>query len=207
MGIIVGLICAGFTFIGCTGAERDLEKGLASVETSKIATAEPSPSPSPSSASTAPALVLSNSGKRIDQAGKKKYVKQVTGRHNDTELHLAAQRGDLAAVKQVLDDINSQMVGTLSGTDFDAEVAEVRAAVVNEINELGETALYTAAEKGHLDVVQELLKYSNKDCVMKKNRSGFDALHIAASQGHHGKPFYPLICFFLRLELLFQKLN
>lgn len=167
------------------GAERDLEKGLVSVEPSRIATAEPSPSPSPSSTSAGPALVLSNSGKRIDQAGKKKYVKQVTGRHNDTELHLAAQRGDLAAVKQILEDINSQMVGTLSGTDFDVEVAEVRAAVVNEVNELGETALYTAAEKGHLDVVKELLKYSNKDCVMKKNRSGFDALHTAASQGHH----------------------
>lgn len=148
----------------------------------------PSPSPSPSpSAATAPALVLSNSGKRIDQAGKKKYVKQVTGRHNDTELHLAAQRGDLTAVQQILGDIDSQMVGTLSGADFDAEVAEIRASVVNEVNELGETALYTAAEKGHLDVVKELLKYSNQETVSKKNRSGFDPLHIAASQGHQGE--------------------
>ncbi|KAJ0657737.1 putative ankyrin repeat-containing domain, PGG domain, ankyrin repeat-containing domain superfamily [Helianthus annuus] len=147
---------------------------------------EPSPSPSPSS-TTAPALVLSNSGKRMDQAGKKKYVKQVTGRHNDTELHLAAQRGDLAAVKQILDDIDSQMVGTLSGADFDAEVAEIRASVVNEVNELGETALYTAAEKGHLEVVKELLKYSNKETITRKSRLEFDTLHIAASQGHDGK--------------------
>ncbi|KAE9464202.1 hypothetical protein C3L33_03891, partial [Rhododendron williamsianum] len=146
---------------------------------------DPSPSPSPSS-STAPALVLSNSGKRIDQAGKKKYVKQVTGRHNDTELHLAAQRGDLAAVKQILGDIDSQMVGTLSRADFDAEVAEIRASVVNEVNELGETALFTAAERGHFEVVKELLKYANNDSVSKKNRSGFDPLHIAASRGHHG---------------------
>lgn len=150
---------------------------------------EPSPAPSPSATATAPALVLSNSGKRIDQAGKKKYVKQVTGRHNDTELHLAAQRGDLASVKQILDDIDSQMVGTLSGADFDAEVAEVRAAVVNEVNELGETPLFTAVDKGHLDVVKELLKYSNKDCVLKKNRAGYDAFHIAAMQGHHGNGF------------------
>lgn len=148
--------------------------------------ADLSPSPSPSSA-TAPALVLSNSGKRIDQAGRKKYVKQVTGRHNDTELHLAAQRGDLAAVKQILDVIDTQMAGTLSGADLDQEVAEIRASVVNEVNELGETALYTAADKGHLDVVVELLKYSNKEVLTKKNRSGFDPLHIAASQGHHGK--------------------
>lgn len=146
---------------------------------------EISPSPSPSSA-TAPALVLSNSGKRIDQAGKKKYVKQVTGRHNDTELHLAAQRGDLAAVKQILGDIDSQIMGTFSGDDVNSEIVEVRASVVNEENELGETALFTAAERGHLDVVKELLKHSNKETVSKKNRSGFDPLHIAAVQGHHG---------------------
>ncbi|XP_058756398.1 ankyrin repeat-containing protein ITN1-like [Vicia villosa] len=147
---------------------------------------EISPSPSPSSA-TAPALVLSNSGKRIDQAGKKKYVKQVTGRHNDTELHLAAQRGDVGAVRQILLDIDSQIMGNLSGDDVDlnAEIAEVRALVVNEENELGETALFTAAEKGHLDVVKELLKHSTLQTVAKKNRSGFDPLHIAASQGHH----------------------
>eukprot|EP00262_Sarcandra_glabra_P014640 TRINITY_DN431_c0_g2_i1.p1 TRINITY_DN431_c0_g2~~TRINITY_DN431_c0_g2_i1.p1 ORF type:complete len:584 (+),score=83.75 TRINITY_DN431_c0_g2_i1:178-1929(+) len=162
------------------GGDRDLEKG-------SIANpiAEPSPSPSPSSTSTAPALVLSNSGKRIDQAGKKKYVKQVTGRHNDTELHLAAQRGDLTAVKQILDDIDAQMTGTLSGKDFDTEVSEIRSAVVNEVNELGETALYIAAEKGHLDVVNELLKHSSKETVSRKNRLGFDALHIAACEGRH----------------------
>lgn len=166
--------------------EGDIEKGpmtpIKHNQTMNIL-GEASPSPSPSSA-TAPALVLSNSGKRMDQAGKKKYVKQVTGRHNDTELHLAAQRGDLAAVKQILDDIDSQMVGTLSGADFDAEVAEIRASVVNEVNELGETALYTAAEKGHLEVVKELLKYSNKETIMRKSRLEFDTLHIAASQGH-----------------------
>ncbi|XP_071934654.1 ankyrin repeat-containing protein ITN1-like [Coffea arabica] len=172
------------------GGDRDIEKGLITPTYSQNPLAElslspsPTPSLSPSSA-TAPALVLSNSGKRIDQAGKKKYVKQVTGRHNDTELHLAAQRGDLVAVKQILDDIDTQMVGTLSGVDFDQEVAEIRASVVNDVNELGETALYTAADRGHLDVVKELLKYSNKETLTKKNRSGFDPLHIAASQGHH----------------------
>lgn len=147
---------------------------------------DPSPTPSPSATATAPALVLSNSGKRMDQAGKKKYVKQVTGRHNDTELHLAAQRGDLDAVQQILKDINSQMEGTLSGEEFDAEVAEIRASIVNEVNELGETALFTAADKGHLDVVKELLKYSSRESIAKKNRSGYDPLHIAAIQGHHG---------------------
>ncbi|KVI04955.1 ankyrin repeat-containing protein ITN1-like [Cynara cardunculus var. scolymus] len=167
--------------------EGDLEKGLMTPlkqNQNSNPIGEPSPSLSPSSMST-PALVLTNSGKRIDQVGKKKYVKQVTGRHNDTELHLAAQRGDLVAVKQILDDINSQMVGTLSGADFDAEVAEIRASVVNEVNELGETALYTAAERGHLEVVKELLKYSDKETITRRSRLEFDPLHIAASQGHH----------------------
>ncbi|KAG6760292.1 hypothetical protein POTOM_036801 [Populus tomentosa] len=167
------------------GRERDLEKGLVQPQLNQNAFAEPSPTPSPSSTSTAPALVLSNSGKRIDQAGKKKYVKQVTGRHNDTELHLAAQRGNLADVQRILNDI-SKMMGTSSGDDFDAEVAEIRASVVNEVNELGETALFTAADKGHLEVVKELLQYSNKECLTRKNRSGYDSLHIAAFQGHHG---------------------
>ncbi|XP_042501728.1 ankyrin repeat-containing protein ITN1 [Macadamia integrifolia] len=162
------------------GGEKESEKGL-----STSADPLPSPSPSPTATASAPALVLSNSGKRIDQGGKKKYVKQVTGRHNDTELHLAAQRGDLMAVKQILSDIDTQMVRTMSGADFDAQVAEIQSAVVNEVNELEETALFTAAEKGHLDVVKELLKYSTKECISKKNRSGFDPLHIAANQGHH----------------------
>ncbi|KAL7108998.1 hypothetical protein ACP275_06G148900 [Erythranthe tilingii] len=165
-------------------ADGELKRVFVTQKSITTHSAEPSPSPSPSS-STAPALVLSNSGKRMDQTGKKKYVKQVTGRHNDTELHLAAQRGDLAAVKQILDDINCQMVGNSSGADFDLEVAEIRASVVNEVNELGETALYTAAEKGYIDVVKELLKYSNKETLAKKNRSMFDPLHIAACQGHH----------------------
>ncbi|KAJ8511500.1 hypothetical protein OPV22_001934 [Ensete ventricosum] len=131
-----------------------------------------------------PSLVLSNSGKRMDSLGKKKFVKQVTGRHNDTELHLAAQRGDLAAVRQILSEIDAQMTGTAMGADFDADLAEIRAAVVNDVNEVDETPLFTAAEKGFLDVVVELLKYSDRDSLTRKNRSGFDVLHVAARQGH-----------------------
>ncbi|KAJ0979419.1 hypothetical protein J5N97_014893 [Dioscorea zingiberensis] len=161
--------------------EKDLEMGLASpVRNVNGASPLPSPAPSPTAA---PALVLSNSGKRMDQAGKKKYVKQVTGRHNDTELHIAAQRGDLAAVRQILSEIDAQMMGTSGGADFDAEVAEIRSAVVNEVNEVEETALFIAAEKGFLDVVVELLKYSDRESIARKNRSGFDAFHAAAREG------------------------
>lgn len=58
---------------------------------------------------------------------------------------------------------------------------------MNEVNDLGETALFVAAEKGHLDVVKELLHYTTEEAISLKNRSGFDPLHIAASQGHDGK--------------------
>ncbi|XP_057970671.1 ankyrin repeat-containing protein ITN1 [Malania oleifera] len=186
------------------GGERDLEKGLCPSPNpqspSALALSNSGKALGPSnsgkalgpsnsgkalgSSNSGKALVLSSSGKRIDQAGKKKYVKQVTGRHNDTELHLAAARGDLEAVRQILGEIDEQMTGTLSGADFDAEVAEIRLAVVNEVNELGETALFTASEKGHVDVVKELLQYSTKEGVSLKNRSGFDPLHMAASKGH-----------------------
>ncbi|XP_023544906.1 ankyrin repeat-containing protein ITN1-like isoform X2 [Cucurbita pepo subsp. pepo] len=173
---------------------RDLESGLRlSSSTSCLYELQPPPSPTTPSlvlsssgktllvSNSSKSLVLSNSGKRFD---KKKYVKQVTGRHNDTELHLAVQRGDLTAVRQILGEIDAQMVGTLSGADFDAEVAEIRSAIVNEVNELGETPLFTAAEKGHLDIVKELLQYSTEEGMTMKNRSGFDPFHIAASQGH-----------------------
>ena len=57
---------------------------------------------------------------------------------------------------------------------------------MNEVNELGETALFTAAEKGHLEVMKVLLQHTTKEGLSLKNRSGFDPLHIAASQGHQG---------------------
>lgn len=139
----------------------------------------PSPSPSPTAV-----LVLSNSGKGMDQSGsKKKYVKQVTGKHNNTELHLAAQRGDVAAVRQILSEIDAQMTGT--GEEFDASVAEIRMAVVNELNEVDETPLILATEKGFHDIVLELLKYSDKNSLTRKNRSGYDVFHMAAREGHH----------------------
>jgi hypothetical protein len=150
----------------------------------RLDSSHPSPSPT-AAAAAAPLLVLSNSGKRMDQAGRKKYVKQVTGRHNDTELHLAAQRGDLEAVRQIIAEIDAQMTGT--GEEFDSDVAEIRAAIVNEANEMEATALLIAAEKGFLDIVVELLKHSDKDSLTRKNKSGFDALHVAAKEGHRGE--------------------
>lgn len=167
---------------------------LADLEMGSVLAAEPSP------AGSAPALVLSSS---MDKK-KKKYVKQVTGRHNDTELHLAARRGDLPAVRRILGDVVAQVAGMTSEvTELDAVTAEMVSAVVNETNEFGETALITAVEKGHLSVVAELLQYSDKENISRKNRSGFDAFHVAVKEGHRGeKAFHLLRCLFGFLFLL-----
>lgn len=66
------------------------------------------------------------------------------------------------------------------------KVAEIRSAIVNEVNELGETALFIGAAKGYLDVVKELLNYTTEEGLKLKSKSGFDPLHIAANQGHEG---------------------
>lgn len=186
---------------GFQGHERDLEKGLPYVRTRVAALSESAWPPLPSSPAATPTRVMSNSGKApmvsssgkwfdgqsSATAGKKKYVRLVTGRHYDTGLHLAVQRGDLASVMQIMAEIEAQMVRPFGNEELNAEVAEIRSAIVNEVIELGETPLFTAAKKGHLNVVKELLKYSAKEGIYAKNGSGFDPLHIAASQGHQGK--------------------
>lgn len=179
----------------------DLKKPTAIIPPSETPTTPTTPRPTLFLSSSGNALLVSNSaksfqvsysnksflsnnsGKRFD---KKKYVKQVTGRHNDTELHLAAQRGDVASIRYIFGEIDALMMGTPSGADFDTELEEIRSAIVNEVNELGETPLFVAAEKGHIDVLEELLPFATKQALSLKNQSGFDPLHIAANQGHLG---------------------
>ncbi|KAF4361980.1 hypothetical protein G4B88_029492 [Cannabis sativa] len=76
------------------------------------------------------------------------------------------------------------VLASSSGSEFDEEVADIRSSIVNEKNEPSETALFIATEKGHLEVVKELMQYVTKEVIFIKNHSGFDPLHIAASQGH-----------------------
>lgn len=79
----------------------------------------------------------------MDQSRKKKCVKQVTGRHNDAELHIAAKCGDLAIVRQILREIDAQMMKTASG----AEIVEIRSTMVNEVNKVDEMVLFADAER------------------------------------------------------------
>ncbi|VAH65727.1 unnamed protein product [Triticum turgidum subsp. durum] len=120
------------------------------------------------------AMSVSLSGKRG------RYVRQVTGRHNDTDLHVAARAGDAAALRRALDEAAVVVAVGEGGEQLEA----VRRAVAAEANEAGETPLLAAAEKGHLEVVVELLRHLDSQGVAAKNRSGYDALHVAAREGH-----------------------
>jgi len=125
---------------------------------------------------------MSSSEKRLDQAVRRNIYVNKTGRCKDTELHLAAQLGDLDAVRQILAEIDAQITST--GEEFDSDVADIRAAVVNELNEVDETALLVAAERGYTDIVVELLKHYDLENIGRRNRSDFSAVHVAAREGH-----------------------
>ncbi|PPR82254.1 hypothetical protein GOBAR_AA38459 [Gossypium barbadense] len=178
----------------CKECENDLEKGLLSRPAhlrDTILPGSPTSRPTLFLSNSGKALVVSNSSKSLASGSnsekrldKKKYVKQVTGRHNDTEIHLAAQRGDVVAIRQILAEIDDRMTGIVSAAEFEAEVEGIRVAIVNEVNELGETALFIAAEKGYIDIVKELLPYTTKEVIKLKNRFELDPLHIAANRGH-----------------------
>jgi ankyrin repeat protein len=123
-------------------------------------------------------MSVSGSGKRG------RYVRQVTGRHNDTDIHVAARGGDAAALRRALSVAAAAVAATGEGPE-DLEAA--RRAVAAEPNEAGETPLVAAAERGHLEVVVELLRHLDAEGLAAKNRSGYDALHVAAREGRHGE--------------------
>lgn len=103
---------------------------------------------------------------------KKQMKKQLTGKRDDTALHSAARSGNLEVV---LDIING------SGEE---ELKEL----LSKQNQSGETALYVGAECGHVDLVEEMVKYYDVGSAAMKAKSGFDAFHIAAKLGELGKP-------------------
>ncbi|CAO1946508.1 unnamed protein product [Urochloa humidicola] len=128
-----------------------------------------------SGARPAKVMTVSGSGKRG------RYVRQVTGRHNDTDIHVAARGGDAAALRRALREA-AAAVATEEGLE---ELEAARRAVAAEPNEAGETPLVAAAERGHLEVVVELLRHLDAEGLAAKNRSGYDALHVAAREGRH----------------------
>lgn len=98
---------------------------------------------------------------------RKKMVKQLTGKRDDTALHSAARSGNIVAIREIIDE---------SGED---ELADL----LSRENSAGETALYVAAEYGYFEVVREMIKHYDLVTAGIKAKNGFDALHIAAKQG------------------------
>ncbi|XP_020691294.1 ankyrin repeat-containing protein At5g02620 isoform X2 [Dendrobium catenatum] len=98
---------------------------------------------------------------------RKKMTKQLTGKRDDTPLHLAARAGNLASIKKMV-----------SG-----KTEEELADLLPKQNHPGETALYVAAEYGYVDLVAEMIEHYDATSASIKAKNGYDALHIAARQG------------------------
>ncbi|KAK7396524.1 hypothetical protein VNO78_17593 [Psophocarpus tetragonolobus] len=94
--------------------------------------------------------------------------KQLTGIRGDSPLQSAIRAGNLELVLEII----SQSPGE--------ELKELLSMKNNSC----ETALYVAAENGHLDIVKELIRYHDIGLAGFKARNGFDAFHIAAKNGH-----------------------
>ncbi|GLJ05961.1 hypothetical protein SUGI_0029180 [Cryptomeria japonica] len=104
--------------------------------------------------------------------------KQPTARRTDTPLHTAARAGNLAEVKRIL-----SLDGGGGGSDVE-NVDVWRRNLIAAQNEFGETALYVAAESGHMDILAELLNYTDEEVAEVKTRLGCHALHTAAKHGY-----------------------
>ncbi|XP_066351794.1 ankyrin repeat-containing protein At5g02620-like isoform X2 [Miscanthus floridulus] len=90
------------------------------------------------------------------------------GKRGDTPLHLAARSGSVAHAQRILAELDRALVAEMAARQ----------------NQDGETPLYVAAEKGHAEVVREILKVSDVQTAGIKASNSFDAFHIAAKQGH-----------------------
>jgi ankyrin repeat protein len=97
-----------------------------------------------------------------------KRNKDSPGKRGDTALHLAARAGSVAHVQKILAECDPELVVELAARQ----------------NQDGETALYVSCEKGHVEVVCEILKASDVQSAGLKASNSFDAFHIAAKQGH-----------------------
>ncbi|KAG6513507.1 hypothetical protein ZIOFF_023837 [Zingiber officinale] len=102
------------------------------------------------------------------QSFKERKNKNSPGKRGDLELHLAARAGNVLHVQKILSDCSE---------------AELKDLIYKQ-NQDGETALYVAAEKGHVEVVREILKVSDIQSAGIKADNSYDPFHIAAKQGY-----------------------
>ncbi|XP_009599077.1 ankyrin repeat-containing protein At5g02620-like [Nicotiana tomentosiformis] len=97
----------------------------------------------------------------------KKMTKQLTGKRGDTEFHSVVRGGNLELALEIIN-------GCVEG-----ELVEL----MSKQNQSAETALYVAAEYGHVELVKEMSKYYDIGSASIKARNGYDAFHVAAKQG------------------------
>ncbi|WVZ08410.1 hypothetical protein V8G54_021756 [Vigna mungo] len=102
---------------------------------------------------------------------KKTMKRQLTGIRGDSPLQSAIRAGNLELVREIISQ------------SPEGELKEL----LSKRNNSCETALYVAADNGHLDIVKELIRYHDAGLAGFKARNGFDAFHIAAKNGHLGK--------------------
>ncbi|KAL3646703.1 hypothetical protein CASFOL_009247 [Castilleja foliolosa] len=93
--------------------------------------------------------------------------RQLTGKRDDSSLHSAARAGNLEVILEIINEKEEEGLKEL----------------VSKQNQSGETALYVAAECGHVNLVEEFVKYYDVASAAIKVKNGFDAFHIAAKLG------------------------
>ncbi|KAL3623021.1 hypothetical protein CASFOL_031837 [Castilleja foliolosa] len=98
---------------------------------------------------------------------KKQMKKQLTGKRDDSALHSAARAGNVEVILGIMNEKGEEGLKEL----------------VSKQNQSGETALYVAAECGHVHLVEEFVKYYDVASAAIKAKNGFDAFHIAAKLG------------------------
>ncbi|KAJ8439925.1 LOW QUALITY PROTEIN: hypothetical protein Cgig2_003991 [Carnegiea gigantea] len=81
-------------------------------------------------------------------------------------------------------------MGILTGIE-EKELQELLA----KQNQAGETALYSAAEYGQVQVIRELIKFHDLNAASIKAKNGYDAFHVAANQGSLGMLYISKILF------------
>ncbi|KAL8527710.1 hypothetical protein ACS0TY_005525 [Phlomoides rotata] len=99
---------------------------------------------------------------------RKKVVKQVTGKRDDSALHSAARAGKIWSIREIIDGVKNE---------------EELHNLLSKQNSAGETTLFVAAEYSYFEVVREMIKHYDLAEAGINARNGLDTLHIAAKQG------------------------
>ncbi|KAL1541257.1 ankyrin repeat-containing protein-like protein [Salvia divinorum] len=108
----------------------------------------------------------------MEAKAQKQMKKQLTAKRDDSALHSAAREGNLELLVEIINGCGG------AGEELNE--------LLSKQNQSGETALYAAAECGHVELVEEMIKHYDAGFATLKAKNGFDAFHIAAKLGKLG---------------------